>query len=102
MQFAPKLASAGGNFDPDDWAQLFLDAGAAAFCFSVATAPSSPVSAVASSTVTRSTGINGSSRRMMRVRRGSRLGTLSASGPARRIYCQVPGAMLVIWSSPCS
>ena len=28
VQFAPKLKSAGGNFDPDDWAQLFLDAGA--------------------------------------------------------------------------
>jgi alpha-L-fucosidase len=28
VQFAPKLTSAGGNFDPDDWAQLFLDAGA--------------------------------------------------------------------------
>ena len=27
-QFAPKLRSAGGNFDPDEWAQLFLDAGA--------------------------------------------------------------------------
>jgi alpha-L-fucosidase len=28
VQFAPKLKSAGGNFDPDDWAQLFADAGA--------------------------------------------------------------------------
>ena len=28
VQFAPKLASLGGNFDPDGWAQLFLDAGA--------------------------------------------------------------------------
>ncbi|NJQ03618.1 alpha-L-fucosidase [Streptomyces zingiberis] len=28
VQFAPKLASAGGAFDPDDWAQLFVDAGA--------------------------------------------------------------------------
>jgi alpha-L-fucosidase len=28
VQFAPKLRSAGGNFDPDAWAQLFLDAGA--------------------------------------------------------------------------
>ncbi|MEJ2854896.1 MULTISPECIES: alpha-L-fucosidase [unclassified Saccharothrix] len=28
VQFAPKLRSAGGNFDPDEWAQLFLDAGA--------------------------------------------------------------------------
>ena len=28
MQFAPKLKSAGGNFDPDEWAQLFVDAGA--------------------------------------------------------------------------
>lgn len=27
-QFAPKLVSAGGNFDPDAWAQLFVDAGA--------------------------------------------------------------------------
>ena len=27
-QFAPKLKSAGGNFDPDEWAQLFVDAGA--------------------------------------------------------------------------
>ncbi|MDP4179713.1 MAG: alpha-L-fucosidase [Bacillota bacterium] len=27
-QFAPKLVSAGGKFDPDAWAQLFLDAGA--------------------------------------------------------------------------
>jgi alpha-L-fucosidase len=27
-QFAPKLTSAGGNFDPNDWAQLFADAGA--------------------------------------------------------------------------
>ncbi|GGM51967.1 alpha-L-fucosidase [Dactylosporangium sucinum] len=27
-QFAPKLRSAGGNFDPDEWAQLFVDAGA--------------------------------------------------------------------------
>ncbi len=28
MQFAPKLKSAGGNFDPEEWAQLFADAGA--------------------------------------------------------------------------
>ncbi|MGW5665036.1 alpha-L-fucosidase [Streptomyces sp. NPDC003758] len=28
VQFAPKLKSAGGNFDPDAWAQLFVDAGA--------------------------------------------------------------------------
>ncbi|WP_405143136.1 alpha-L-fucosidase [Sphaerisporangium sp. NBC_01403] len=28
MQFAPKLRSAGGNFDPNEWAQLFADAGA--------------------------------------------------------------------------
>ncbi|MBX6384856.1 MAG: alpha-L-fucosidase [Microbispora sp.] len=28
VQFAPKLKSAGGNFDPDEWAQLFADAGA--------------------------------------------------------------------------
>jgi alpha-L-fucosidase len=28
VQFAPKLASAGGNFDPNAWAQLFADAGA--------------------------------------------------------------------------
>ena len=28
VQFAPKLRSAGGNFDPDEWARLFLDAGA--------------------------------------------------------------------------
>jgi alpha-L-fucosidase len=28
VQFAPKLRSAGGNFDPDAWAQLFVDAGA--------------------------------------------------------------------------
>ena len=28
VQFAPKLASAGGAFDPDAWAQLFADAGA--------------------------------------------------------------------------
>jgi alpha-L-fucosidase len=27
-QFAPKLKSAGGNFDPAEWAQLFADAGA--------------------------------------------------------------------------
>ena len=27
-QFAPKLTSAGGNFDPNAWAQLFADAGA--------------------------------------------------------------------------
>ncbi|MGW5656823.1 alpha-L-fucosidase [Streptomyces humi] len=27
-QFAPRLKSAGGNFDPDEWAQLFVDAGA--------------------------------------------------------------------------
>ncbi|MGW4212427.1 alpha-L-fucosidase [Lentzea sp. NPDC004789] len=28
VQFAPKLKSAGGNFDPVEWAQLFADAGA--------------------------------------------------------------------------
>ncbi|HVT71973.1 MAG TPA: alpha-L-fucosidase [Lacunisphaera sp.] len=28
VQFAPKLKSAGGQFDPDEWAQLFADAGA--------------------------------------------------------------------------
>ncbi|HLO59257.1 MAG TPA: alpha-L-fucosidase [Bacteroidales bacterium] len=28
IQFAPKLKSEGGNFDPDEWAQLFADAGA--------------------------------------------------------------------------
>jgi alpha-L-fucosidase len=28
VQFAPKLASAGGHFDPAAWAQLFADAGA--------------------------------------------------------------------------
>ncbi|MFE3850224.1 alpha-L-fucosidase [Streptomyces griseorubiginosus] len=28
VQFAPKLKSAGGAFDPDEWAQLFVDAGA--------------------------------------------------------------------------
>ncbi|XVV07559.1 alpha-L-fucosidase [Actinosynnema sp. CA-248983] len=28
VQFAPKLRTAGGNFDPDEWAQLFVDAGA--------------------------------------------------------------------------
>ena len=28
MQFAPKLKSAGGNWDPDAWAQLFVNAGA--------------------------------------------------------------------------
>ncbi|WP_027342037.1 alpha-L-fucosidase [Hamadaea tsunoensis] len=28
VQFAPKLVSAGGRFDPGDWAQLFVDAGA--------------------------------------------------------------------------
>jgi alpha-L-fucosidase len=28
VQFAPKLRLAGGNFDPDAWAQLFVDAGA--------------------------------------------------------------------------
>ncbi|MEW2403897.1 alpha-L-fucosidase [Streptomyces sp. NPDC046862] len=27
-EFAPKLKSAGGGFDPDEWAQLFADAGA--------------------------------------------------------------------------
>ncbi|WP_216855267.1 alpha-L-fucosidase [Paenibacillus alba] len=27
-QFAPKLKSQGGNFDPNEWAQLFVDAGA--------------------------------------------------------------------------
>ncbi|MFF6883729.1 alpha-L-fucosidase [Streptomyces sp. NPDC012421] len=28
VKFAPTLKSAGGNFDPDEWAQLFADAGA--------------------------------------------------------------------------
>src|SRR4051794_2423194 len=28
VQFAPKLTSAGGNWDPNAWAQLFVDAGA--------------------------------------------------------------------------
>lgn len=28
VQFAPKLKSQGGKFDPDEWAQLFADAGA--------------------------------------------------------------------------
>lgn len=28
VQFAPKLKSAGGNWDPDEWAQMFYDAGA--------------------------------------------------------------------------
>ncbi len=28
VQFAPKLKSEGGNFDPQEWAQLFADAGA--------------------------------------------------------------------------
>ncbi len=28
VQFAPRLRSEGGNFDPDEWAQLFADAGA--------------------------------------------------------------------------
>jgi alpha-L-fucosidase len=28
VQFAPKLKSAGGKFDPEEWAQLFADAGA--------------------------------------------------------------------------
>ncbi|MEW2396186.1 alpha-L-fucosidase [Streptomyces sp. NPDC046862] len=28
QEFAPKLRSAGGGFDPDEWAQLFVDAGA--------------------------------------------------------------------------
>jgi len=28
VEFAPKLKSAGGAFDPDEWAQLFVDAGA--------------------------------------------------------------------------
>ncbi|MFI8933815.1 alpha-L-fucosidase [Streptomyces sp. NPDC053474] len=28
VQFAPKLKSTGGKFDPDEWAQLFVDAGA--------------------------------------------------------------------------
>jgi alpha-L-fucosidase len=28
VQFAPRLRSAGGNFDPNEWAQLFVDAGA--------------------------------------------------------------------------
>lgn len=28
IQFAPKLKSEGGNFDPEEWAQLFADAGA--------------------------------------------------------------------------
>ena len=28
VQFAPRLASEGGSFDPEEWAQLFVDAGA--------------------------------------------------------------------------
>jgi hypothetical protein len=28
VQFAPKLKSAGGKFDPDEWVQLFVDTGA--------------------------------------------------------------------------
>jgi alpha-L-fucosidase len=28
VQFAPKLKSAGGSWDPDEWAQMFYDAGA--------------------------------------------------------------------------
>ncbi|MEI5524917.1 alpha-L-fucosidase [Streptomyces brasiliscabiei] len=28
VEFAPRLKSAGGNFDPEEWAQLFVDAGA--------------------------------------------------------------------------
>ncbi|WP_435243878.1 alpha-L-fucosidase [Streptomyces cucumeris] len=28
VQFAPRLVSEGGKFDPDEWAQLFIDAGA--------------------------------------------------------------------------
>ncbi len=28
MQFAPKLKSDGGAWDPDEWAQMFIDAGA--------------------------------------------------------------------------
>ena len=28
VKFAPKLKAQGGNFDPDEWAQLFADAGA--------------------------------------------------------------------------
>lgn len=28
VEFAPELASAGGQFDPEEWAQLFVDAGA--------------------------------------------------------------------------
>jgi alpha-L-fucosidase len=28
VQFAPRLKSEGGNFDPDEWARLFADAGA--------------------------------------------------------------------------
>ncbi|QWB21543.1 MULTISPECIES: alpha-L-fucosidase [Streptomyces] len=28
VRFAPKLKSEGGNFDPEEWAQLFVDAGA--------------------------------------------------------------------------
>ncbi|GAA5078061.1 alpha-L-fucosidase [Thermocatellispora tengchongensis] len=28
VQFAPRLRSAGGSFDPNEWAQLFVDAGA--------------------------------------------------------------------------
>lgn len=28
VQFAPKLKSEGGNFDPEEWAQLFIEAGA--------------------------------------------------------------------------
>ncbi len=35
VQFAPKLKSEGGHFDPEEWAQLFADAGAK-FCGPVA------------------------------------------------------------------
>ena len=31
VQFAPQLKSAGGEFDPEEWAQLFADAGAGFF-----------------------------------------------------------------------
>jgi hypothetical protein len=49
-----------------------------------------------------STWINGSSRRMMRVGRGSHLGTPSARDRRGGSTAWLPGAMLVIWSSPCS
>jgi len=52
------------------------------------------------SVVSRSTGINGSSRRMMRVGRGSHLGTPSARDRRGGSTVWLPGAMPVIWSSP--